>query len=80
MPPQMKTFVPMAAEAAFSRATNPTGAAAVALHLGVQVDVLQVRPTPQLLPQPPQLAASLVGSTHLELQAILGAVHTSVMH
>ncbi len=35
---------------------------------------------PQLFPQPPQFAASVVGFTHLELHAICGAVQTRVTH
>jgi hypothetical protein len=48
--------------------------------LGVHAEVAHVRPGPHWLPQLPQFAASFVGSTHFELQAILGRVHTSVMH
>jgi hypothetical protein len=52
----------------------------VATHFGVQPDAAQVRPGPQLLPQPPQFLASLVGLIHFWLQAICGVGHASFTH
>jgi hypothetical protein len=52
----------------------------MATQCGVQTDFEHVRPLPQTLPQPPQLLASFVGSTHLELHAICGAEQVKLTH
>jgi hypothetical protein len=46
----------------------------------VQTDFEQLRPLPHTLPQPPQLFASFVGSTHLELHAICGDEQVRLTH
>jgi hypothetical protein len=65
LPPHTNNWplLPSTAQAAAARADGAFVVASV-VHLGVHAPELQLRPTPQLTPQPPQFLASLAVLTH----------------
>ena len=70
----MNTWVPVQAAAARLRAAKPAGGGAVVTHFGVHWPVLQLRPGPQSLLQPPQFLASPLGSMQVVPHRICGGM------
>src|SRR5436190_18506987 len=69
-PPQMNTDLPIATDAAFERATVPTGGAFMLTQPALHTLPAQLRPWLQALPQPPQCSALVAVSMHIALQQL----------